>query len=170
MTVDKSFDLGTISIAWLDLKAHEILSSANEAEFSRMLRVVVAEAVARERARHAVEFREVAAQSERFRQLSVAAQQQTQLIAEGKNAEIVRLEVIAEAAQDVADKAKRLTDSMETCHICHCEVLIDGQPVHCMDHSADCDEHEDRACDTPAELHQDLVRALEAYHKATERK
>jgi hypothetical protein len=63
------------------------------------------------------------------------------------------VEALKKAATD-------LLEAMETCHICKGVILLDEGPIHCEDHSRDCEEHKQPNCIGIDVLHQRLKRAL----------
>ena len=66
-----------------------------------------------------------------------------------------------ETLKAAVEAARALLDAMDTCHICHSKLCLDGiEATHCEDCSYDCDEHEEPACTPIYVLHQRARAAL----------
>jgi len=70
----------------------------------------------------------------------------------------------------VTRAAMKLTDAMETCHVCEGLVLAESRPVHCEDCSGDCEDHDMPGCEAIRILHaedlDELVAGLQSVSKS----
>jgi hypothetical protein len=83
----------------------------------------------------------------------ITYREQLEVYAERLKEEFARYEILKTAAS-------ALIEGMETCHLCKCTVLIDGDPTHCENCSCDCEDHDAPDCIGLHTLHTRLKKVL----------